>query len=191
MNRKFVVLAVALLAMAMLATPLVSAVPPTETWHYVKSLNFINDVIINAQREYYPSFEKPNRMVITATENYLSFVITVDGHTYTKGVDFNVVSHVTMTFNNPTFTSPAQYYPATYKTTMTTVELSFDFSAYPGGLEGSLQLIEIGNQGLKNTYSVGGTGDFQDVAVKGVWTSAYVAPVLTVTEDGTVINWPE
>ncbi len=191
MNRKFVVLAVALLAVAMLATPLVSAVPPKQTWHYVKTLNFITDVIVGGEREYYPSFENPKRMVITATENYLSFVITVGGNTYTMGVDFDVVGQVKMSFNNPTFAAPEKLYPASFETNLVTVDLFLDFYAYAGGIEGTLHLLELGSdQGQHNTYGLEGTGDLGNVHVMGVWESAFSAPMLTVTEDGTVINWP-
>ncbi len=200
MNRKAIVI---VLAVSLLITPMFSlayavlGAPKNnekfQTWHYEKKMNFYNDVIFGGEREYYPSFENPNRMVLTATEHYTYFVITVNGHTYTMGVDFDVEGQVKFAFNNVSFTSPAKLYPSSSKTDLAKVELFLDFSAYPGGIEGTLHILEMGTQAGTSTTSLEGTGDLRNVQVMAVWAAAGLSQegILTVVDDGTVIGWPE
>jgi hypothetical protein len=197
-NNKVLVIAVALLAVAMLTTPLVSAIagsPKTndkfQTWHTEKKLNFFT-MAIGGEHVWIPSFEKCNRLVITSTEGYITYEITVGTNTYTQGVDFAVVdTYSQWHFNKPVFANPDKLYTEDAKAGGIIVEVTFDFSAYPGGIEGTLKVRSVSSEGESGSNSLAGTGDLQNVQVKSQYSYGFVAPFLTVFEDGTVFGWPE
>ena len=200
-KRKVLGFAVVLLAVAMLATPMVQAVPGApknnakfQTWHYEKTNNFVLGFIVLGDHQYIPSFEKVNRLIISSPFGFLTYEITVGSTTYYQGVDFDCVDTFTVaSFNKPVFDQPEKLYPSESQTSLLKVYTTFDFSAYPGGIEGTLQMQEIGNAGVTKTSSLEGTGDLQNVQVKAVYAVAGfddVTGVLTVVDDGTVIGWP-
>jgi hypothetical protein len=188
----------------LLATPFVSAVPGAPknngkflTWHYTKTVNFVLDVIVGGDHQYIPSFEDVNRLVISTDAGFLSYEITVGSNTYYQGVDFDCVDvFSTMYFIKPVFDNPAQLYPAESQSSGLRVDTTFDFDAYPGGIEGALHIREIGAAGAEEggatyTFSLEGTGDLQNVQVNAVYAVAGfddVTGVLTVVDDGTVIG---
>ena len=67
------------------------------------------------------------------------------------------------------------------------MDVTFDFSAYPGGIEGAVKVRSVGDY----SNSLAGTGDLRNVQVKSASYYTFSAPFLTVFEDGTVIGWPE
>lgn len=195
MNKKVLVIAVALLAVAMLATPLVSAAPLKEknndkfqTWHTKKYVNFLAMPIL-AEHVWIPSFEECNRLVIKSTGGYPFYEITVGTNTYTQGVDFAVVdTYSEWYFNKPVFANPDKLYPASSQAGGVFVEVTFDFSAYKQAeIQGTLKVRTVRDY----SNSLAGTGDLQNVQVKSTWTYSLAFPILTVIEDGTVIGWPE
>jgi hypothetical protein len=195
MNKEVLVMAVALMAVAMLATPLVSAVPGApksnekfQTWHYEKTMNIL---LLGASFQYIPSFDVVNRLVISWTAGFLTYEITVGGKTYKQGVDFECVDVFTENYYiKPVFLDPGKHMVAEAQTGGLRADTTFDFSVYPGGIEGTLHILEIGNEGGHYTNSLEGTGDLRNVQVKGVWTNSLAFPILTVYDDGTVIGWP-
>lgn len=196
-------MAVAFLAIALLATPLVSAVPGAEknnekfqTWHYEKTVSFL--ILLFGEHTYIPSFDKVNRMVITSTEGFNSYEITVGDDTYVMGVDFDCVDVYTQyTANKPVFAEDDEQklWPLDSQAQSVTllVETTFDFSAYPGGIEGTLTIQERSSSGLTHTSSLMGTGDLQNVQVQATYYNTFddVTYELTVYDDGTVIGWPD
>jgi hypothetical protein len=202
-NRNIVILAVALLAMAMLATPLAMAVPGAEkknekfqTWHYEKTVSFL--ILLFGEHEYIPSFDEVNVMVITSTEGFITYEITVGSYTYVQGVDFDCVDVYTeYTAIKPVFeegdTQKLWPYQEQAQAAHLLVETTFDFSAYPGSIEGTLTIQERGGPGGPHTVSLRGTGDLRNAQVQATYANTFnpATYVLTVTDDGTVIGWPD
>ncbi len=202
MKKTTIVIAVVSMVAAMLATPLAGAVPPVEknnakfqTYHVTATLSFTADFLQIAQREYIPSIDNIEKLVMTIPEHFITYAVTVDGHTYTLGADFAYSGVAVYTYNQPEFNNPrlGLAYPSGSAANHTIVNYSFDFSAYPGGLEGTLELRAEFNAGGRMINSLAGTGDFQNVQVKAAATNSLnpVTLILTISHDGTVIGWPE
>ena len=204
MNKKIVVISVLMLAVVMLVTPLVSAVPGApktnekfQTWHYEKEVSFL--VLLLGDHEYIPSFEEVNRLVVSTTEGFLSYEITVGSNTYVQGVDFDCIDTYTeYTATKPVFAEDdaAKLWPedSQAQTSHLLVLTTFDFSAYTGSIEGQLRIMERGNVGNTKTTSLWGTEDLQNVQVQATYYNEAddsVPPILTVYDDGTVTGWPD
>jgi len=200
MNKKILVIFVTVLTFSLMLTPFAIAKPGAEksnekiqTWHYEKEVPF--SVLLSGEHEYIPSFEKPNILVITTTEGFISYEITVEGNTYVQGVDFDCVDVYTKyTANKPTFPDPAQLWPSETQSAHLLVYTTFDFSAYPGSIEGQLRIMERSSHGNTHTTSLWGTGDLQNVVVQATYYNTAddsTPPILTVYDDGTVIGWPD
>ena len=68
----------------------------------------------------------------------------------------------------------------------------FNFSAVPGGLEGTLSMLATSKDGVASIVSVGGTGDFKNVEIKATLTQWLDAAnlVVNIYHDGMVSGWP-
>ena len=112
LNRKIIVTLVALMAIAMLATPLVSAFPLKEknndkfqSYYDTGTYNAIAE-IMGAQVTYIPSFDQVNKIVVEMDEVFVAYEITVGGSkTYSLGTDFAYEGHVIVTYFDPVFST--------------------------------------------------------------------------------------
>ena len=202
MKKKIPVIVLAL-SVGLLVTPLVSAVP----WTYPKNNEKFQEFegigtfsvldILNGEHKYIPSFEKVNKLIISWTEPHLTYQITVDGNTYYLGTDFLMTECLTVAvFYDPVFDDPAKLYPVMedgYRVEHDFVYWTFDFSAFPGGIEGTLRMQLVG-LGMKNRFinSLAGTGDLKNVQIKATPTLTFTPPItLNAFHTGRVSGWPD
>ena len=199
MNRAIVAVPILLLAASMSFVAMAQATnwevknnDKFETFSVQATMNFINTVVLG-QHEYYPSFDKVNKMIITMDETFITYKITVDGKTYEQGKDFSYTGFGKWVFYDPVFSNPAlKYYPSEQREVTVFVDYCYDFSAYQGGLDGVIHLRAVSTpSGHMSVNSLSGTEDFQNVQVKaGAWGS-YSAPIYSIFHEGIVLGWPE
>jgi len=200
-NRKVTVLFVALMAVAMFATPLASAVPwapknnaKFEEWYDTGTFSLL--MFLQSEHTYTPSLEKINKLVMAFEETMSAYEIKVDGNTYTLGVDFTYHGLGKDTVIGPVFDGPAGLlYPSGGREGQLVVNYMFDFSAKEGGLDGTLQMRAEFNAGGMFINSLAGTGDLRNVQIKATQTDeGGFNPVtfdVTVVHRGIVSGWPE
>ena len=195
-------IAAIVLVLALLATTsiiaLAQATPLTEKNNdkfqtFEVTGSFSMGTVFLGDHQYIPSAEKPNKLVINNDETMLTYDLTVDGQTYKLGKDFTYSGHVTWTFFDPVMTNP--YYPSSYREIHEIVDYTYDFSAVPGGIEGTMNLQAISNAGGIYINSQSGTGDLQNVQIKaqvtgssGGQTPPYY--ILIIYHAGLVSDWP-
>ncbi|HII85118.1 TPA: hypothetical protein HA273_00710 [Candidatus Bathyarchaeota archaeon] len=194
MKRKFLLMVLAL-AVAMLATPLVSAVPLGEgkndkfqAWHDVGTYSRAggNMPVVT----FVPSPDKINKMVIDLDETMLTYEITVGSNTYYMGTDFAYEGHVKYKIFEPVWTGPTTL-PSESRATIIQVTYMFDFSAYPGGIEGVLNMRAVFTEGSDRIRSLSGTGDLRNVEVQLLnIPTVPTPPIITVEHGGMVSGWP-
>ncbi len=200
--RKIAVVFLVLMVAVMLAVPIASAVPLEEKNNdkfqdfSVTATYSILPYIFVMDHEYIPSVDQVNKLVISGTEPFISYRVTVGTNTYTMGVDFVYTGLIKITFFDPVFANPnpavGNKYPSSYRATSFMVDYTYDFSAKAGGLDGVLQLRAVSVNGDTHITSLKGTGDFQNVQIKATALPATVAiPLITIYHDGWVIGWPE
>ena len=84
--------------------------------------------------------------------------------------------------------------PSSFSGAETTVNYMYNFSAVPGGLEGTLSMLATMKDAVGSIVSVGGTGDFKNVEVKATispqWYDA-ANLVVNIYHDGMVSGWPK
>lgn len=75
----------------------------------------------------------------------------------------------------------------------TRVDYMFDFSAIPGGIEGTLTMRAEFNQGGRSINSLAGTGDLQNVQIKATASNSFnpATFILTISHEGIIHGWPE
>jgi hypothetical protein len=193
------VIAVALMVIAILATPLVSATPVKDknnekfqTFSVIATESFAQTML--AEHQYIPSVDNINRLVITVPETLTTCQITIDGKTYTLGEDFAYAGLLTYSFNQPVFNNPkvGLLYPSNSNANSTKVEYTYDFSAYPGGIEGTLNMLGEFTAGGRFINSLSGTGDLQNVQIKAIAIPpTVVSGIVNIHHEGIVIGWPE
>jgi hypothetical protein len=212
MNRKISVLVVLLLSLFMSTVMLAQAVPLKEknnekfqtytvasTFNLLQNIfvNYPNDLTLRADYNYIPSLDNCQKLTISYDEIFSACLITIDGtHTYVMGQDFEYTGHVIWTFIKPEFNSPlGVLYPSGSSNANHMVDYTYDFSAFPGGIEGTLNMRAVFNpSGGIAIYSLSGTGDLQNVQIKAAQTGTDVSGgglVLTVHHGGYVFGWPE
>jgi hypothetical protein len=200
-KRKLLVLVLAL-TLVLLATPLVSAFPWTkpknnekfQTWEAVGSFKF--GYIMQGDHQYIPSIEKINKAIITFTNPHDTHEITVNGYTYELCTDFLYTEGLCiMTFFDPVYEDPSNpLFSSENRATTMRVYWTYDFSAIPGEIEGTLRMQIVGYQHGDNfVNSLAGTGDLRNVQVKAAASSGFTMPPPTITtlHAGTVIGWPD
>ena len=197
LNRKIIVTLVALMAIAMLATPLVSAFPLKEknndkfqSYYDTGTYNAIAE-IMGAQVTYIPSFDQVNKIVVEMDEVFVAYEITVGGSkTYSLGTDFAYEGHTVVTYFAPVFSDETKTVVTGSRATDFKVDYMFDFSAFPGGLEGTLNMHAVFTR-YGGISSLSGTGDLQNVQIQATNLEGSVElPFVTVNHAGWVVGWP-
>ena len=187
------------LAIIILATPLASAVPLKEKNNdkfqaFSTIATFSITVKASADREYIPSFDNVNKFIVSYQENMLTYTITVGSNIYYLGTDFAHTGYAVETFFDPVFANPEKTRLVSWRAIEIVVDYTFDFSAYPGGIEGTLNMRGVFTQGIGFINSLSGTGDLQNVQVKEIGLGESFDPVykiMTVEHAGLVNDWPE
>jgi hypothetical protein len=204
MNKKICL--VILLSAAMLISPLAGIVLATNPYTDPTALAYDVDYsfsfmdVLRANHTYVPADKVTNpvqKVTISYDEKPLSCDIKVGGVTYSLGKDFTYTGHVDQTYYSPSFANPAlgYLYPSSFSGSEGTVNYMYNFSAVPGGLEGTLSMLTTAKDGVGSIVSVGGTGDFRNVEVK----ASYITPrwyeaatgVVHMYHDGAVSGWPK
>lgn len=148
-----------------------------------------------AEHQYVPSKENVNLLVITYEETFSSMEIDIGSDTYKMGTDFAYEGQAKYVFHDVTAwlvisgLLPAYLWPSTggYRSNMLTVDYKFDFSAFQGGLEGTLNMMAVNG----HINSLSGTGDLQNVQIKGEILPSTGFPIITIHHEGIVSGWPE
>jgi pimeloyl-ACP methyl ester carboxylesterase len=170
--------------------------PTALAWNVDSSFSFMD--MIKANHTYVPADKVANpvqKLTISYDEKPLTCDIKVGGVTYSLGKDFTYTGHVDYIYYNPSFNSPTlgYYYPSSFSGTETTVNYMYNFSAIPGGLEGTLSMLATMKDAAGSIVSTRGTGDFKNVQVKATvspqWYDA-AKMVVNIYHDGMVSGWP-
>jgi hypothetical protein len=182
----------------MLTTPLVSAVPQKEkkndkfqTFSTEGTFSFFD--MINGDHKFIPSFDNVKIFVTTYEENMITYTITVGSKTYSLGTDFAYTGHAVIIEYGPVFGDPDKTILLGSRLEKVVVDYMFDFSAYPGGIEGTLKMHSAFINGTGYTRSLSGTGDLKNVKVKETGLPGSFDPttfIETVRHAGLVHGWP-
>ncbi len=191
--------AVLTLAIIVVATPLVSAIPLEEKNNdkfqaFSTTGTFSIMDVVFADHKYIPSFDNVNKIAASWEENMLTYTITVGSNSYYLGTDFAHTGYSVETAFDPVFADPAKTKVVSYRAKETMIDYTFDFSAYPGGIEGTLNMRAVFTQGIGFINSLSGTGDLQNVQAKETGLGSSFNPVtkiVTVAHAGLVHGWPE
>jgi len=195
MNKKILVMLVALLVLSITLTPFAVAKPwnernneKFETFSTTVAFNFEPILTAIANPEYVPSQDHTNKIIYSWVEEATAYTITVDGVTYSLGTDFEYsgVSVVT-TVGEPFTPNPLLAGMLVgSKETHFRVDYMYDFSAVEGGIEGTISMLALTTSGpdrLMYISSLQGTGDLKNVKI---WATAAGMGHL-----GIVSGWPD
>jgi hypothetical protein len=192
-----------ILVIVLLSCPLVTAAPLKDksndnfqTFHVTFTCNALTWV--GGTHEYYPSFEKANRVTISGSETMLTYDITVGTETYHLGTDFIYTGHFQYVFFDVTqWNNYGSYgiWPKTgyFRERQLTVDYSYEFLP-ASELDGTIYFRAVAVEGHYGMMiaSLYGTGDFEDVQIRATnGGEGNVGPIYTVYHDGWVIGWPE
>ncbi len=195
--RKAVTLSVLLITLALLVLPLAYASPVKEKNNdkfetFTLTATFPFSEIVYADHQYIPSKDNVNMLIISYEETFSSMQIQVDSKTYVMGTDFAYTGQAKYVFHDVTAwlvipnVLPAYLWPTTYHGNMLTAYYTYDFSAFPGGIEGTLNMIAVNG----HVNSLSGTGDLQNVQIKGEILPSTGFPAITIHHTGIVSGWP-
>ena len=201
MNKIFLVI---LLSAAMLISPLAGIVlatnpytdPTAVAWSVDISFSLMD--FIKANHTYVPVDKVANpvqKLYISFDEKLLTCDIKVGGVTYSLDKDFTYTGHVDYIYYNPSFANPTlgYLYPSGYSGDEATINYMYNFSAIPGGLEGTLSMLATMKNDVSSIVSVAGTGDFKNVQVKATIPATWYDAanlVINMHHDGMVSGWP-
>ena len=120
--------------------------PTAVAWNVDASFSFMD--MLRANHTYVPADKVANpvqKLTISYDEKLLTCDIKVGGVTYSLGKDFTYTGHVDYIYYNPSFSNPAlgYYYPSSFSGAEATVNYMYNFSAVPGGLEGTLSMLML------------------------------------------------
>lgn len=185
LNKKISLTAIVILAMIILSTPLVSA----QVWnndknndkfesYYVIHENLpITDLAI----DYKPNLENPNVYVLSWGDNIGSYEIVIGGEKhYYRGVDFAYEQDCMWTAIGDPIVVGGLIMGS--KSNIWRIEYKFDFSEFEGGIDGTLEMLFVYNNGIISIRSLRGTGDLQNVQI--------LATAVFGVHSGIVIGWP-
>jgi hypothetical protein len=198
MNKKVFVIAALLLALPVL-TAMAHATPWTErnndkfqTYEATGTFSILD--FLTAERQYIPSFDEVNKMIVSWEGPHLTHQIMVGGNTYQLGTDFLYTDGLTIeAIYDPVFSDPAKLMPDDYRARNIRVYWTYDFSAFPGGIEGTLRMQLVAPD-EKNRFvnSLSGTGDLENVQIKATASTSFTPPTtLNSLHVGIVSGWPE
>ena len=189
MNKKSLLVIAALLVVSLSLTPFALA-EPWETKSNDKFQTFMVEheinpmsIIMTAEFDCQPSQEDPNIIVMTWVDSQSKYDITVGEQTYSLGIDFNYEGYSKWTAIGSPFTYKMGIFPDGSKSNIWMVEYKYDFSAVPGGIEGTLDLLMLDVNDKVSIRSLSGTGDLQNVQI--------MATAVLGTHEGIVIGWPD
>jgi len=186
MNKKFLVLVVGLLVLSITLTPFALAKP----WEYPKNNDKFesyyviheNLPVTDLEIDYKPNEENPKVHVLRWGDNEGYYDITIGGNKhYFRDVDFAYDQECTWTaIGDPVFVGGMLMGS---KSNIWRIEYKFDFSAVAGGIEGTLEMLFVYNNGIISIRSLRGTGDLQNVQIS--------ATAVLGMHSGVVIGWPD
>lgn len=211
MNKKIFGVFISLLAVAILVTPLAVAKP----WNYPKNnpnfeqyettINFMFENLVEATYAATTGLEEANKVVVVYEEQAIAgYQIRIGEagpgqRVYNLGEDFAYYGVSTITVWDPIL--PYEFDPANPMMTLFLagskthwrVDYMYDFSAVPGGLEGTIRMLALitgdsepgllGESKPMFITSVEGTGDFANVQIQATGAG--------LGHGGVVIGWPE
>jgi hypothetical protein len=185
MNKKILVTVVGLLVLSITLTPFALAKP----WVYPKNNDKFesyyvihnNLPITDLEIDYKPNAANPNVYVLSWGDNEGEYEIVIGGEKhYYKGVDFAYDQECTWTaIGDPVFMGGMLMGS---KSNIWRIEYNFDFSAFAGGIEGTIEMLFVYNNGIISIRSLRGTGDLQNVQI--------LATAGLGWHSGIVIGWP-
>ena len=198
-KKKFVVFASLLMILSIVATTFAFATAWVEknndkfqTFYSAGTFNGFT-AFGSADRTYIPSFDKVEKLILTWGESFISFEIKVGAKIYTLHSDFEVTGFSEHIYWDPVFnptdttkTKP----PIDSRASHTRGEYTFEFLS-ASGLEGSVSIQTIVNEGSHRTTSISGTGDFRNVQLQATVSQSHALPFVTIANNGLVIGWPE
>ena len=198
MKRKFVVFASLLMMLPIITTNFAYANPwveknneKFETFYSAGKFNAFA-VVGSADRIYVPSFDNVEKIILTWSENYLTYEIKVGGKTYNLITEFVVSGITEQVYWDPVFGASDinKIHPVSSRATHTTNDCTFNFLP-ASGLEGSFTIRTIVREGNHRTTSLSGTGDFKNVQIQAEVSQIPALPFVTIFNNGLVIGWPE
>jgi hypothetical protein len=198
MKKKLLLPLIFLLSLSLMAPALVTADPLSERNNdkfqtITTTGTFSVFDLINGEHQYIPSFDNVNKFVTAWEEHMLTYTITVGSKTYHLGTDFDYKGYAVETKFDPIFADPStKLIPTQWRASNKIVEYMFDFSVYPGGIEGTLNMRGVFTQGNGFTSSLSGTDDLQNVQIQqvGLPEGGVVRGIVTVSHEGLVHGWP-
>ena len=181
-------MAIVILAVIMLATPLVSA----QVWNNDKnnekfeSYYVMHGIVLPTDLEvdFKPNAENPNVIVYSWGDNvgdYYEIVIGGEKH-YFRGVDFAYEQECVWTAIGAPFINMGGVIMGS-KSNIWRIRYKFDFSAFAGGIDGTLEMLFVFNNDIISIRSLRGTGDLQNVQI--------LATAVLYEHTGVVLGWPE
>jgi len=194
-NKKILVMFVALLVLSITLTPFAVAKPwnernneKFETFSTTVAFNFEPILTAIANPEYVPSEEHTNKIIYSWEEEAITgYTITVDGDTYYLETDFEYSGvSVTTTIGEPFVPNPILGGMLEGSKTHWRVDYMYDFSAVEGGIDGTISMRALTTSGpdrLMYITSLQGTGDLKNVKI---WATAEGMGHL-----GIVSGWPD
>jgi len=186
MNKKILVLVVGLLVLSITLTPFALAKP----WEYPKNNDKFESYYVEHENlpvtdlviDYKPNEENPKVYVLSWGDNEGYYNITIGGDKhYFRGIDFAYDQECTWTaIGDPVFIGGMLMGS---KSNIWRIEYMFDFTAFPGGIEGTLEMLFVYNNGIISIRSLRGTGNLQNVQI--------MATAVLGIHSGVVIGWPD
>jgi hypothetical protein len=186
MNKKILVLVVGLLVLSITLTPFALAKP----WAHPKNNDKFESYLVEHENlditdleiEFKPNAANPNVYVLSWGDNEGDYNITIGGDKhYYKEVDFAYDQECKWTaIGDPI---PVGGMLMGSKSNIWRIEYKFDFSYYEGGIDGTLEMLFVSNNGIISIRSLRGTGDLQNVQI--------LATAVLGVHSGVVIGWPD
>lgn len=199
MNKKILVMVVALLVCSMMLTPFALAKPWNSPKKNAKfqtfdvTATFIIFDAIDGDHQYIPSSEKVNKLIISWDESFFTHELSVGENTYKLFDDFLYTGTATWIFYDPVFDEADEdkLFPTGWSDVHSKIDYMYNFSTVQNGIEGTLQMRYVHNKGTSNINSLAGTGDLQNVQIKATAWNNYTAPIFNVFHEGIVSGWPD
>ena len=156
---------------------------------------FLFSKIAYADHQYIPSMDNVKMLLINYEEEFKTMQIKIGDNTYQLGKDFAYAGNAKYVFHDVTDWLtikdflPAYLWPKSgaFHGNMLTVDYTFDFSAYVGGIEGTLNMIAVNG----HINSLSGTGDLRNVQVKADMLASTGFPSITIHHQGIAAGWPD
>jgi hypothetical protein len=199
MSRKISVIIIAILIVSMATITGVQAKPwdlknndKFETYDMVGTFSLMK--IIYSPHEWIPSVDDCAKMTIFVDEQNLwnTYTLTIGTNIYHLGEDFIYTANSQWIFYQPIFTTNTYWPSGGYSQLHLLVDYKFTFLP-ASGIEGTINMQAVGNEGGTNINSLSGTDDLQNVQIKATSESS-TGPgpsyIMTVHHSGIVSGWP-